>query len=94
MNKTERGWRLIRIDEYTYRWISPLGRKHTVHIDPIAAPLPQPIPRTLQSVVLLPDFDEPGPTFEYLTRRGRPLAKQSLRDSSADCDSDEAPPPF
>ena len=90
MNKTRRGWRLIRIDEHTYRWITPLGRKHTVRIDPIAPPLPQPMPRKLRQLVLLPDFDEPRPTFAQLTRRGRPL-KPAASESS---DSDSESPPF
>jgi hypothetical protein len=29
MNKTVRGWRLIRLDQHTFTWISPLGRRHT-----------------------------------------------------------------
>ena len=44
MNKTTRGWRLVRRDNTTYLWISPLGRTHPVTLDPIAEPLPPPIP--------------------------------------------------
>ncbi|HVU91799.1 MAG TPA: HNH endonuclease signature motif containing protein [Jatrophihabitans sp.] len=44
--KTTGGWRLIKRDHDTYLWISPLGRKHLVDIDPITPPLPGPLPRT------------------------------------------------
>lgn len=90
MNKTTRGWRLIRIDEHTYRWISPLGRKHTVHIEPIAAPLPAPIPRTRQRVITVPTLEQPGPTFKRLTERGRPLIPCEREAPESDSD----PPPF
>jgi len=40
--KTRRGWRLIKRDQVTYLWISPRGRHHLTHIDPIAPPLPTP----------------------------------------------------
>ena len=53
MNKTARGWRLIRSDEGTFVWVSPLGRRHLVHPAPVAPPLPAPIPRR-----------QPGPEHE------------------------------
>jgi hypothetical protein len=43
--KTTGGWRLVRKDERTFVWISPLGSRHTVVIDPVAPPLPEPEPR-------------------------------------------------
>ena len=42
--KTRWGWRIVKRDQHTYLWISPLGRKHLVQIEPIAPPLPPPIP--------------------------------------------------
>jgi len=43
--KTRWGWRLIKRDDTTYVWISPLGRRHLVTIEPVAVPLPEPRPR-------------------------------------------------
>jgi hypothetical protein len=43
--KTSGGWRLVRRDEHTFVWISPLGGKHVVTTDPVAPPLPAPLPR-------------------------------------------------
>jgi len=40
--KSRWGWRLIKRDEETYVWISPLGRRHVVPIEPVAPPLPDP----------------------------------------------------
>jgi len=40
--KTRWGWRLIKRDDETYVWISPLGRRHVVPIEPIAPPLSGP----------------------------------------------------
>jgi hypothetical protein len=91
MNKTARGWRLIRVDEHTYRWISPLGRTHTVRIEPIAAPLPAPIPRELPHEIRLPDFDDPGPSFRGRTQRGRWLHPGKQPAAS---NRDDDPPPF
>jgi hypothetical protein len=42
--KTRWAWRLIKRDDQTYGWISALGRRHQITIDPIAPPLPPPIP--------------------------------------------------
>jgi hypothetical protein len=42
--KTKRGWRLLKPDQHTYLWISPLGRRHLSSINPIAPPLPEPMP--------------------------------------------------
>jgi hypothetical protein len=50
--KTSGGWRLIKREQGSYLWISPLGRKHHVEIDPITPPLPDPLPRP-------PDPDPP-----------------------------------
>jgi hypothetical protein len=38
--KTRWGWRLTKHDQITYTWISPLGRRHLVTIEPVAPPLP------------------------------------------------------
>jgi len=40
--KTRWGWRLTKHDPITYIWISPLGRRHVVKIEPVAPPLPDP----------------------------------------------------
>jgi len=40
--KTRWGWRLVKRDDTTYVWISPLGRRHVVTIEPVAPPLPDP----------------------------------------------------
>lgn len=89
-NKTQHGWRLVRIDPHTYRWISPLGRKHTVLIDPIAAPLPAPIPRPPRPTIDPSDSDDPERTFRALTQRGRALTAPAPRAAEANHD----PPPF
>jgi hypothetical protein len=41
--KTSGGWRLIKRDATTYLWVSPLGRRHLVKIEPVAPPLPDPL---------------------------------------------------
>jgi hypothetical protein len=84
LNKTRRNWRLVQLNQHTYCWISPLGRRHIVHIDPIAAPLPAPIPRTLRPDIALPDFDHTGPSFQHHTRHGRPRKTPTMRTSTAD----------
>jgi hypothetical protein len=98
MNKTARGWRLIRIDERTFEWISPLGRRHVVHLQPVAPPLPPPCPRKVRDGPSPPDddLDDSTPTFAPRTRRGRPLvpAVDLARDSSRLPESDPDPPPF
>ncbi|MDT4923117.1 MAG: hypothetical protein QOG01_830, partial [Pseudonocardiales bacterium] len=80
--KTTRGWRLTRHNQHTFAWISPLGRRHLVHIPAIAPPLPPPQPRPPE-----PDTTHPSlssayndaadtsrrPTFNPVTQRGRPL---------------------
>ena len=43
--KTTGGWRLVKRDDQTYAWISPLGRTHVSRVDPIAPSLPDPVPR-------------------------------------------------
>jgi hypothetical protein len=40
--KTRWGWRLVKRDDTNYVWISPLGRRHLVKIEPVAPPLPDP----------------------------------------------------
>jgi len=40
--KTRWGWRLIKRNHHTYLWISPLGRRHLITIEPVAPPLPDP----------------------------------------------------
>jgi len=40
--KTRWGWRLIKRDDETYVWISPMGRRHLVPIEPVAPPSPDP----------------------------------------------------
>ncbi|HEX3335243.1 MAG TPA: hypothetical protein VHS54_02205, partial [Jatrophihabitans sp.] len=85
-------WRLTRRTQHTYLWTSPLGRRHLVHVPPIAPPLPPPQPRP-------PDPDQPDhpdhtsthayddadadvdgsnpSTFTPLTQHGRPLRPAS-----------------
>jgi hypothetical protein len=53
--KTTGGWRLIKRENGSYLWISPLGRKHLVEIDPITPPLPDPLPRPM------PVHEDPDP---------------------------------
>ncbi|MDT4920314.1 MAG: hypothetical protein QOI15_1216 [Pseudonocardiales bacterium] len=73
--KTVGGWRLVRRDDRTFVWISPLGRRHLVRVDPIAPPLPAPMPRVTPVALRWPDEELGGPslTFAPRTRRGRPL---------------------
>jgi hypothetical protein len=40
--KTQGGWRLLKHDDTSYVWISPLGRRHLVKIEPVAPPLTGP----------------------------------------------------
>jgi hypothetical protein len=101
MNKTVRGWRLIRSGQHTFTWISPLGRRHVVQVPPITAPLPAPIPRAAAQHDL-PVGPPPGPrddetpTFAPRTRRGRPLTPAQTTEpaASAATESDPDPPPF
>jgi hypothetical protein len=95
--KTSRGWRLIRRDENTFVWISPLGRRHVVRREPIAPPLPAPIPRASPPERWQPDDDpDPPPTFQPLTRRGRPLRLPACNDSrrAEAIPAAPDPPPF
>jgi hypothetical protein len=93
--KTSRGWRLVRRDDATYFWISPLGRKHIVTTAPVAPPLPKPIPRLLP-----PDRDyldgppEPAPTFRALDQLGRRLASAEASVSARAVEFGPDPPPF
>ena len=94
--KTSRGWRLIRRADNTYLWISPLGRRHVVGIDPVAAPLPAPIPHEMP-----PDHEfgdvllDPTPTYQPRDRRGRSLASVSAESASDESlESTADPPPF
>jgi hypothetical protein len=92
--KTSGGWRLARRGDNTFVWISPLGRKHVVETDPVAPPLPAPIPPSQAAHLFQPgDEPDPPPTFQPLDRRGRPVvvdstAPPTLTESAVD------PPPF
>jgi hypothetical protein len=92
--KTSGGWRLVRRDSQTFVWISPLGSKHVVTVDPVAPPLPAPRPRVLADEVPIPDHPDPGPTFPLLDQGGRPLPStaQPIRPVAVEFDLD--PPPF
>jgi hypothetical protein len=91
--KTAGGWRLVRRDESTYVWISPLGRRHVVTVEPIAAPMPAPVPRESVARPAVPAGDalDVEPSFAPLNRRGRPLASVAGRSVT---ESDPDPPPF
>jgi hypothetical protein len=91
--KTNRGWRLVRRDECTFAWISPLGRCHVVTIDPIAPPLPPAVPRESapQPAGLADDVFDLEPSFRPLSRRGRPVLPLPV---VAAVESDPDPPPF
>ncbi|MDT4927121.1 MAG: hypothetical protein QOG01_4834, partial [Pseudonocardiales bacterium] len=107
MNKTARGWRVRRIDQRSFVWISPLGRRHRVHLPALAPPLPPPQPRPPE-----PHADQSGhssaydaaadassrPTFRPVTQRGRPLAATpadgELHPSPDPPKPDPEPPPF
>ena len=91
--KTNRGWRVTRRNQHTLIWISPLGRKHLVQIDPIAPPLPAPIPRQLPPEHHYPDNTEPGPSFQPLDQHGRPLASTAPPQPEA-IEPGTDPPPF
>ena len=94
--KTSGGWRLVRRDEETYLWISPLGRKHVAEIDPIAPPVPAPVPAEKPPPPdrdLRDELPDPTPTFQPLDRRGRPIPRKpnpppTRTESALD------PPPF
>lgn len=96
--KTSRGWRLVRRDERTFVWISPLGRRHLVRMEPVAPPLPAPIPRRLPPDLAIPDDElrDLEPSFEARSRRGRPLASKAgahpATTPTGGAESD--PPPF
>jgi HNH endonuclease len=99
--KTTGGWRLIRRDARTFVWISPLGRRHVVHIAAVAPPLPAPLPRELPRVSLMSDdHDEPAPTFQPRDRRGRPLesmatgVRVATGPGARAVESTADPPPF
>ena len=97
--KTNGGWRLVRRDEKTFVWISPLARKHLVAVEPIAPPLPTPIPRGEATALRTAEHDgpDPPPTYEPRDRRGRPLASATSTAGSIEAravDSALDPPPF
>jgi hypothetical protein len=97
--KTSGGWRLTRHDQHTYLWTSPLGRRHLVHVEPIAAPLPAPIPRTTPAETDLAAYPDPDPpaTFQPQDRRGRPLdseATAARKQAGAVGTAADLPPPF
>src|SRR5439155_2652489 len=91
-----RGWQLIKAGPRTFVWISPLGRRHTSHLDPIAPPLPAPIPRpTAPEPAELDDHGQPRPTFEPLTQHGKPIDTTPSDHAPPVPDaSDPDPPPF
>ena len=91
--KTSRGWRVVRRDDSTLAWISPLGRKHIVTIDPIAPPLPKPIPRLLPPEHDYPDNTDPRPSFQPHDQHGRPLASTTPPKPAA-IEPGTDPPPF
>jgi len=93
-----RGWRLLRTGPRTFLWISPLGRKHRVTLDPVAPALPAPIPGTREpDPPDLPEYGHPAPSFEPLTQHGRPLANATSAEPSQTrkaIENDPDPPPF
>ena len=88
--KTIGGWRLIKRDDETYVWVSPLGRKHVIRVDPVAPPLPTPLPRDLPPDAPWPADERPldAALLERPERNSRPPAKQPDRAT------DPEPPPF
>ena len=92
--KTSGGWRLVRQDHQTFVWISPLGRKHAVTVDPVAPPLPAPLPRVLAAEVPILDERHPGPTLQLPEPRGTSgqPAGEPIAPVAVECDLD--PPPF
>jgi hypothetical protein len=73
-NKTSRGWQLHKVDQHTFRWISPLGRVHDVELEPVAAPLPDPIPRPGPTEPGISDYDTSPPcSFTPRDQHGRPV---------------------
>jgi hypothetical protein len=93
--KTSRGWSLIRPDEHTYVWRTPFGREHIVAVDPVAAPLPEPIPRQLPPEFVPPEQKHAPASYQPHVRRrragGRPIA-DSPRAGAIEHGPD--PPPF
>jgi hypothetical protein len=94
--KTSGGWRVVRRNQQTCVWISPLGRKHVVTLGPIAPPLPEPIPRPLPAQPPTSDEPDPGPTFKPFDARGRPLAPAGAGEPvpMQAVESGSDPPPF
>ena len=87
--KTTGGWRLIKRDDETYAWISPLGRTHVSHVDPVAPPLPDPLPRRLPPERAWPLDDLPPEPLlhERPAPEPPPPAEQTIA-------TDPEPPPF
>ena len=88
---------MAEIGPRSFVWISPLGRRHRVQVEPVAAPLPAAIPRApLAAADLDDDGEQPTPTLEPLTRRGRPVQAAAgpawVRVLRLEFDPD--PPPF
>jgi hypothetical protein len=87
----------VRRDANTFVWISPLGRRHVVTRAPVVPPLPAPLPREQPPEYRILDDPNPPPTFQPLTRRGRPLdaprPAEPVR-SGRPVHSDPDPPPF
>jgi len=88
--KTTGGWRLIKRDDETYVWISPLGRRHVINVDPVAPPLPDPLPRELPPDLPWPADERPvdAALLERPERNSAPPTKQPDRAT------DPEPPPF
>ena len=91
--KTRRGWRLVQLDDATYRWTSPLGRRHIVRVKPVSPPLPGPIPRELPAPAAeawwLAGDDDARPTFEPCQEPADPAVGHGVVRHD-----DPDPPPF
>ncbi|MBA3744334.1 MAG: DUF222 domain-containing protein [Sporichthya sp.] len=57
--KSKGGWRLKRLDEFTFRWTTRLGRTYDVGIAPLIDDLPPPMPQ-LGRQAPRPEPDEPS----------------------------------
>jgi hypothetical protein len=88
--KTRWGWRLVKRSDTVYVWISPLGRKHVATVDPVAPPLPKPVPRQQGTPPEVGDFDQDaGPSFALPPP---PRLERPMRQAPLPTDPD--PPPY
>lgn len=55
--KTKGGWYLERLDEHRYCWITRLGQRYTVDLQPVIEKLPGPGPAPQRVVETIPDPD-------------------------------------